>query len=344
MRIAHIVPVIAKRYTNPDTRKRAIFLKGKSGIGKSQAVYQASDFLSKHVDNWQGVIDIRLSQCDPTDLRGIPAPEKDEHGNPVKTKWLAPSFLPDPNTSGIIFFDELTSAPPAVQAAAYQYILDRKIGEHAIPDGWMIVAAGNMQSDRGVTFQIAAPLLNRMCEIEVVTTTDDWIDHAIQKDIRPEVLSFIKDRPDLLHKFDPKATIEPFPSPRAWFAVSDALALDLPQDVRVEMIRGDVGYEAATAFEAHLRLYESLPRIDDILAGKDVAVPKDLSAQYCVAMGLAARVSGKTFDKAWEFLQKLPKEIQVLVVRLAVKRDKTVQKTPAFQEWAANNHEAFKLN
>ena len=100
MRIGHIVPLIAKRYTNPATRNRALFLKGKSGIGKSQTIKQASDLLAQHIPNWQGVIDLRLSQMEPTDLRGIPV-EKDG-----KTHWLAPSFLPEPDTAGFILFDE----------------------------------------------------------------------------------------------------------------------------------------------------------------------------------------------------------------------------------------------
>lgn len=337
MRIGHIVPLIAKRYTNLATRKRALFLKGKSGIGKSQTIGQASALLAAHIPNWQGVIDLRLSQMEPTDLRGIPCERND------KTHWLAPSFLPAEGTAGFILFDEITSAPPSIQAAAYQYILDRCMGEHKIPDGWMIIAAGNLTSDRGVTFQMAAPLLNRMCEIEVTTVLDDWLNYAIVAGVRPEVLSFLKDRPDLLHKFDGKsANIEPFPSPRSWFAVSDSMELDLPPDDRVEMFRGDVGFEAASTFETHLRLYESLPRIDDILAGKPVKVPEDMSARYCVAMGIAARVDATNFENAWKFLSEMPKELQTLTVKLAYKRDRGLTASPAFTKWCAENQNAFK--
>lgn len=337
MRIGHIVPLIAKRYTNMATRKRALFLKGKSGIGKSQTIQQAATLLSQHVENWKGVIDLRLSQMEPTDLRGIPV---EKNG---KTHWLAPSFLPEEGTAGFILFDEITSAPPSIQAAAYQYILDRCMGEHKIPDGWMILAAGNMQSDRGVTFQMAAPLLNRMCEIEVQTVLDDWINFAIPAGVRPEVVSFLKDRPDFLHKFEGKGSvIEPFPSPRSWFAVSDSMDLALRPEDRIEMFKGDVGYEAATSFEIHLRMWETLPRLNDILEGKECAVPEDPSAQYSVAMGIAARVDAKTFEKAWKYLQKLPKEMQTLTVKLAVKRDVGITMSPAFQAWAVTNQSAFK--
>lgn len=335
MRIGHIVPMLAKRYLNPAVRNRAVFLKGKSGIGKSQAVQQAAELLAQHVEGWQGVIDLRLSQMDPTDLRGIPVPNGD------RTQWLAPDFFPKEDTSGILFLDEITSAPPAIQAAAYQLILDRAIGSYHLPEGWMVVAAGNLQSDRGVTFQIAAPLLNRMCEVEVTTVLDDWLMHANSRGVSPEVLSFIKDRPDMLHKFEGKGAIEPFPSPRSWFALNDTMSLDLPQADRVELFKGDVGSEAAVAFEAHLRLWEQLPSLDAILKGEDIDVPSEINLRYCIAMGLAARLSGTNMDKAWGFIEKMPKELQTLIVKMAFKRDKTVAKAAAFVKFAANNQAAF---
>ena len=184
---------------------------------------------------------------------------------------------------GIIFLDEITSAPPAVQSAAYQLTLTPE--DYGIPDTWMIVAAGNNKSDRGVTFNLAAPLQNRMCDISVDTTLDDFTNYAVTQDVAAEVLSFLRDRPDLLHKFEGGSEIKAFPSPRSWFAVSDLIQLDLPSQDRVEMIKGDIGDEAAVVFETHLRIWESMPRIDDILAGVACDVPKELNVVYCVAMG-----------------------------------------------------------
>lgn len=338
MRIGHITPMLAKRYLNEATRKRAVFLKGKSGIGKSDAVRQTSALLAQHVEGWQGVIDLRLSQMDPTDMRGVPSVDSG------RTVWNPPAFFPSDGTAGILFLDEITSAPPAIQATAYQLILDRALGGYKLPDGWMIVAAGNLVSDRGVTFQIAAPLLNRMCEIEVATVLDDFLSYAIQAGIRPEVLSFLRDRPDFLHKFEGKGAIEPFPSPRSWEAVSYSMDLDLTPQARVEVFRGDVGHEAAVSFEQHLRVWETMPRLDDIFAGKDVPVPEAMDVRYCVGMGIAARVDETTFDNAWTFLQQLPKEIQTLTVRLAYKRCKSLVKSPKFAAFASANQDAFRRN
>ena len=144
MRIKHVAPVIVKRYMNPQVRKRAMFLLGKSGVGKSEVVFQASDMLAKHVPNWQGVTDLRLSQMEPTELRGMPAVDMAK----LVASWCRFDLLPT-DGAGIIFLDELTSAPKMLQAAAYQLVLTP--ADFGIPDTWMVVAAGNFQSDRDQT-------------------------------------------------------------------------------------------------------------------------------------------------------------------------------------------------
>ena len=334
MRIAHVTPILVKRYLNEATRKRTVFLRGPSGIGKSEVVFQTSELLAEHVEDWHGVVDLRLAQMDPTDLRGIP-----HVGEDGRTHWARPAFLPSTG-SGILFLDEITSAPPAVQAAAYQLTLTPE--DFGVPNTWMVIAAGNRKSDRGVTFNLAGPLQNRMCDLEVNTTLDDFTYHAVTRGVRPEILSFLRDRPDMLHKFEASPEMSAFPSPRSWFAVSATLDCDLPPADRVECIKGDIGVEAATTFETHLRLYEHMPRIDDILQGHDVDVPKDMNLRYCVAMGLAVRLDKDNFDKAWKFLAKLPGEIQTLTIKLAYKRDRGIAQATAFSRWAAANADAFR--
>lgn len=335
MRIKHIAPLIAKRYLSPAVRKRALFLKGPAGIGKSEAVFQASDFLSSRVDDWRGVIDIRLSQMQPEDLRGIPAVD---HANKI-AEFYRFNTLPT-DGAGIIFLDEITSAAPAIQAASYQLVLTPQ--DFGIPDTWMVMAAGNKKSDRGVTFSIGGPLLNRFCQIDVETTLDDVRDYAVKRGIHAAITSFWSDRPDYIHKFEPTGgEVRPFPSPRSWFAVNDILQLDLPDDVRVECIKGDIGEEAGIAFEAHMRVFQETPRIDDILEGKDAKVPEEMNALYCVAMGLVERMNKDNASNAWKFLEKCPGEIQNLTFKLAFKRDKSISKSAAFTKWAAANQSAF---
>jgi len=110
---------------------------------------------------------------------------------------------------------------------------------------------------------------------------------------------------------------------------------------RIEMIKGDVGEEAALMFETHLRIWETMPRIDDILKGKPVAMPNELNVKYCVAMGLAVRVTNENFDNAWKFLENMSGDIQTLVMKLAHKRDRKIAQCPAFSKWAIANAGAF---
>lgn len=332
MRIGNIVPMLTKLYANPATRMRAVFLLGASGIGKSQTVWQTAE------NRGIPVIDLRLSQCDPTDLRGVPSVVNG------KTVWNPPSFFPDETTpAGILFLDEITSAPPAVQAPAYQLVLDRGVGDYKLPDGWMIVAAGNRANDRGVTFNIAAPLLNRMTLVNVDTVLSDWIEHAASKEIVPEVLAFVSDRPDQLHKFDKDTYGQQFPSPRSWFAVSNIYKMGFPAEERVELIKGAVGHEAAVTFEQFLRVYETMPSLDKIFADPDsVAVPAELNVRYCVAMGLSARLDRKNFGAGWQFIKRMPAEFQTLIVKLAYQRDNSLVQAPMFAEWSIQNQHAFR--
>ena len=140
------------------------------------------------------LIDVRASLLDPTDLRGIPTVE---NGRAV---WCPPSFLPtaDDGPGGILFFDELSAAPPLVQASLYQLVLDRRVGEYELPDGWRIVAAGNRQEDKSVVFRMPAALANRFVHLDFEVDYDDWRDWAVARGIHPLVIGFLGLRRELL--------------------------------------------------------------------------------------------------------------------------------------------------
>ena len=155
MRPALLNTVLDKEFIGAqDGSQTPVMLWGPPGVGKSDLIAQ----IGKRQN--VSVIDIRLSQMEPSDLRGIPFRD-DASGN---VEWAIPSMLPDIDRhgkEGILFLDEITSAPPSVSAAAYQLILDRKLGAYEVPEGWAIFAAGNRQGDRGVTYSMPAPLANR---------------------------------------------------------------------------------------------------------------------------------------------------------------------------------------
>jgi len=134
-------------------KKRPIFLWGPPGIGKSDIVHQIGEYMEAYV------IDIRLSLWEPTDIKGIPYYSANDNA----MVWAAPAELPTAEMAAkykniILFLDEMNSAAPAVQAAAYQLILNRKVGQYVLPDNVLIVAAGNRDADKGVTSRMPAPV------------------------------------------------------------------------------------------------------------------------------------------------------------------------------------------
>lgn len=334
MRIGKIVDTLTALYKNDATRHRTVFLIGKSGVGKSATVRQTAEALGIPL------IDLRLSQFDPVDFRGVPYIDDETE----RTSWAVPEFFPDETQpNGILFLDELTSAPHAVQAVAYQMCLDRRVGDYYLPDGWMIVAAGNHQSDRGVTHTIPSPLLNRMTRIEVETTVEDVVMHGAKMGVRPEVLAFMQARADLLHKFDAKNSAGmQFPTPRGWFAVSDKFGLNLPTQTFNELVRGDVGEEAGVAFTSFLSVWETLPAIEEVLRAPDAApVPEELNKRYCLVMGLAAQANKDNFDRVVQYVSRMPNDLLTLVGLLAIARDKEIMKSPGYIQWASSCQHAF---
>ncbi|HWZ42414.1 MAG TPA: hypothetical protein VNW97_03015 [Candidatus Saccharimonadales bacterium] len=209
-------------------------------------------------------------------------------GNDGRSKWSTPDFLPQ-DGEGILFLDELNAAPAMVQASCYQLVLDRKLGEYTLPEGWAIVAAGNRDSDRAVTTRMPTPLRNRFVHLEFEVDLQEWSEWAIRAGVRPEVIAFLRFRPELLSVFSRDDNA--FPSPRSWEFVWRIINSKPDQSVEHELIAGAVGTGAATEFSAFLRMFRELPNIDAILLNPNQEpVPENAAAQYAVASALAERL------------------------------------------------------
>jgi MoxR-like ATPase len=292
-----------------------VMLWGPPGVGKSQMVAQVA---ARH---GAPVIDIRLSQMEPSDLRGIPFRVGD------LVEWAVPAMLPEERrhgAAGILFLDEITSAAPTVSAAAYQLILDRRLGEYRVPPGWAIVAAGNRQGDRGVTYSMPAPLANRFTHFTVDTHLDDWVSWAYAHDIDQRVIAFLRFRPERLFDFDPAHNPVAFPTPRSWEFAHRALQKfgDRPE-LLLPALQACVGAAAGLELKAFVDNLEQLPDIDAILRGEPVPVPKEIDLQYAVAAALVSRaiqargngkadeVYGRILDYAGRFCSR---EMGVMLV------------------------------
>lgn len=216
-----------------------VMIWGPPGVGKSQLVAQAARI------HGVAVIDLRLSQLEPSDLRGIPYREGS------RVEWAPPSALPDAERHGprgFLFLDEITSALPSVAAAAYQLILDRRLGDYQVPPGWAIIAAGNRLSDRGVVYAMPAPLANRFAHVELQPDIDDWLAWAQQAGLDARLRAFLADNPRWLFDYDPDLRPLAFPTPRAWAFVDRALR-KFGDDAQLlpSAVAGCVGEAAANA-------------------------------------------------------------------------------------------------
>ena len=337
MRPAQLLTVLEREFQAAlHGQHTPVMLWGPPGVGKSQLVAQIAE---RH---GMPVIDIRLSQMEPSDLRGIPFRVEQ------RVEWAIPSMLPDVERhgrQGILFLDEITSVPPSVSAAAYQLILDRRLGAYEVPEGWSIFAAGNRQGDRGVTYTMPAPLANRFSHYEVDINLDDWVAWAYACGMDERLIAFLRFRPELLFEFDPAHNPVAFPSPRSWEFSHRALQKfgDVPA-LLTGALQACVGPAAGIELSAFVENLEQLPDIDAIVRGETVRVPKETDLQYAVAAALVGRaIRAKSEDNASgaygniiEFAGTFPqREMGVMLVSDMYRAiGEEIFSVPQFSKWA----------
>ena len=293
--IRQLGPKAAKRSIQKAIEKRRpVFLWGPPGIGKSDIVKQIGE------DAKREVIDVRLALWEPTDIKGIPYYNAEQG----KMVWAPPAELPtDPASTAIIFLDELNSAAPAVQAAASQLILNRKVGTYELPKGVDLVAAGNRDGDRGVRYRMPAPLANRFVHLEAKVDVDDWTEWAVMNNVHPEVVGYVSFAKQDLYDFDPKSASKSFATPRSWMFVSELLADDdTDTDTLTNLVAGAIGDGLAVKFMAHRKVAGRMPKAIDILEGKVKTLDiKEVSAMYSLTVSLCYELKSASEKKVKDF-------------------------------------------
>lgn len=248
----------------------SVMIWGTPGIGKSSIVAQVAQ------QEGLQIIDLRLSQLAPTDLRGLPVAE-----NGV-AKWFPPEFLPT-SGKGILFLDEINMATPAMQGIAQQLILDRRVGNYSVPDGWLIWAAGNRKSDRAAVFEMPSALANRFVHLEIVQDFDSFRIWGLDIGLDENILAFLAFRPSLLHHIDTQHPA--WPSPRSWVMAEQLHRAGLAVDPAI-------GVATAAEFTAFCAVYQKLPDLERILeGGSKIVFPKEPSARYATVLGLIIRAN-----------------------------------------------------
>jgi hypothetical protein len=326
--------------------QRPLFLWGPPGIGKSELVADITQELKGYM------IDLRLGQMEPTDIRGIPFYNK-EVG---KMDWAEPIDLPSEELASqypivVLFLDEMNSAAPSVQAAAYQLILNRRIGKYVLPENVVMVAAGNRESDKGVTYRMPTPLANRFIHQEMKTDFASWQDWAVTHNIHKDIIGYLGSNKQDLYDFDPKSLSRAFATPRSWSFVSEILSdEDGDEDTLTNLISGTIGEGLAIKFNAHRKVSGRMPKPEDILSGKVTTLDvKEISAMYSLVISMCYElkdaVEKKVADKEFHamadnFFAYMMKNFETELVVMAARIALTVYSLP-FQPTKLKNFNEF---
>ena len=314
---------------------KPVILWGAPGIGKSAVIKALADTLE------YGFIDLRLSQLEAVDLRGVPTV------NNGVTTWNVPSSLPQVETHGaygILFLDEFFLGAPSVRAAAYQLLQDREVGDYRLPDGWIILAASNRPEDKaGIAGgQFDSALTNRFAaHFEIVPDVDAWAEWALGNGVSPELVAFIRFRPELIHEFAeggiPKGKVA-YSTPRSLVAADNWLKLELAPSLEQAALEGCIGAGVAAELAGFLQIVRTLPDVGSIISHPDTSdVPTETSTLYALASLLGKRADPSTFGAVIRYLSRTSEEFVILAVSIATTRDESLKATQAYIDFKINH-------
>ena len=316
--------------------KLPVLICGKPGQGKTSIVEWVIKSIGADLILAHPVVD------DPTDYKGLPA-------ICGTGKYKEAQFLPfgdlkkliDAEKLTVHFGDDLGQAMKSVQAAYMQLMLSRQINGHKVSPHVVFVAATNRKEDKAGVQGILEPLKDRFATVvELISSLDDWVEWAIQNDVRTEVIAYVRMCPGVLDDFEPSADLKRSATPRGLEGVSNLLKANLPQRLQYKSFAGAIGEPRAAEFVGFLRIYEQLPDLNQILDGKqDVDLPKDASARYAICQALAARATNKNFENIITYVDRMQPEFSVLTVRDAIsyKGHEKLAQSEAFIKWVTNH-------
>lgn len=322
---------------------------GPPGVGKSESIWTLKAILEENTGKRVVVTDVRLLLFNPVDLRGIPVPDK-KRENAV---WLKPHIFqldPSDNVINIVLLDEISAAPPSVQAAAYQLVLNRQVGEHKLPNNTIMIAAGNRLVDKGVSYKMPTPLANRMAHFEIYPEVEDWKEWAIPNGMDARIIGFLNSRPTHLFKFDPASDDVAFCTPRSWSFVNQYLDIYGKVEPARTMIAGSIGLGATTEFAAYCRVADSIPDVKAIMNGTHTQVPTGPDVLYALSAAIttySATADDNQLKNMAKYTMSMPKEFSVLTMKdtLRVQTQKGTVKSrlltmPEWVKWA-RDHRLF---
>jgi len=317
--------------------KSPILLTGAPGGGKTSVVRQSAEelkcyYIEKHL---------------PTTLVedfGIPnligRPDGDKTFDYVLPSWFpAKGSKYDDGVGGILCFDDRNQGGQELQKVLANIQEARNLHGVSLADGWMIVSTGNRQQDKAGSNKVLTHLADRETELEFETHLDDWTRYAIDRDLMPEIIQFIRFRPNLLHDFDPQRSKNA--TPRGWENLSNLLDC-ISSEAEYEVIKGRVGEGPAAEFTGFLKIYRRLPNPDTVIMNPDSApVPEDTATLYALSGAIAHRATPANFKNIIKYATRLDGDFSVLTVSYAVRKNPDLADTPAFTKWIVDHEDVL---
>lgn len=360
--VGDAVKLLADLYGKTITKRQfplshlpAPFLWGPPGVGKSDLVKELAKQLGDETGKKVSVTEVRLLLFTPIDLRGVPVADAEKQF----TKWLLPKiFAMDAaeDVVNILFLDELSAAPPSIQAAAYQITLDRKIGEHSLPENTIVICAGNRTGDYSVAYKTPLALANRLMHFQIVSDFSSWEKWAIRNRMHPLVLGYISFDHSKLYQEEVGSDTLAYASPRTWEFVSRILrTMDLTDNVGdyFSLISSCIGTEMAMQFVGYCKIYQSLPSVDSILNGVEITLPKRGDVLYALLASLIDRIlslkqENKLFhdslENLCEFAWRLPPDYGLYLLKNLAEDEAIGEKlvaVPSFTRWLRNHQDLW---
>jgi hypothetical protein len=318
-----------------------VLVTGHSGIGKTQVtdLYAHNDV--------GGYMELRTSQMDPSDIKGIP------YLDGGISRWASPDFLPYEDRDGkygVLCLEEILDGTQEVNASTQSLVLERRVGDYRLPDGWQIIALGNRKEHGGINRGLSVPQKTRYAHIEAIMelgadtqAKDGLLPHFIRSGVDPIVISFLKFHPDMAFKMPETGAAEwAYPNPRAWERVSGVRKKDPSKSMRFNLYASLVGEGAAVAFASHEDVAVDVPDPLDCIKSPDkTRIPENPSAKYAIACSLAQYADQKNFDNVLKYMSRLDPEFTTLCVMQAWKKTKELEDTKAFSTWAIENSDVL---
>jgi hypothetical protein len=315
---------------------QAITIEGPPGGGKSSL---AHDIAAHFGIPKERVLVDHAPLADQVDYRGIPVP----HKNAESTKWLPSDNFYNYRAGtgrGMILYDDRGQASTQVKNVIARLLLDRKLDSITLDEQVIQLSTTNRVEDKAGSNRDPSHLSNREARFELETNLDDWCQWAMNNNLDPLLIAFIRLRPNLLHDFDPNRPRNP--TPRTWEMVSKGCDPSLPRGLFMQSVAGLIGDGPAAEYVGTRDIMSKMPSIDGILMTPDKAeIPTEPAILFAVSTALAMRATKDNFDRVMTYTNRMPIEFGTVLVKDSIMRDPAIKSSKSFTQWAISNASVF---